>query len=223
LRHLDSKLHERDHVARAQCAQIDYTAAEALVEKSSGDRSVTFDCCGRQPLLSLKMLLIAGRKIVSCRDLGTSRRTCTTIAQELQELCDVVALSTPGLGENALVPAPTAVLVPLDVHIAEIGQHRTALREPTVERQCVLCFDVNDARSKLLVDQRTDERAKMACERTGSAADEGRGRLICPFHDVLLAGGNARQGGMAMSSALRSNARSDRLIYPQRDIVRHGT
>src|SRR6516164_6621561 len=89
-----SKLHERDHVARAQCAQIDHTAAEALVEKSSGDRSVTFDCCGRQPLLSLKMLLIAGRKIVSCRDLGTSRRTCTTIAQELQELCDVVALST---------------------------------------------------------------------------------------------------------------------------------
>jgi hypothetical protein len=151
------------------------------------------------------------------------RAAATTIAQELQELRDVVALSTPGLGENALVPAPPAVLVTLDVHITEISQHRTALREPTIERQCVLCFDVNDARSELLFDQRTDERAKMACERTGSAADEGRGTLICPFHDVLLAGGNARQGGFAMSSALRINTRSDRLSYPQRDIVRHGT
>jgi hypothetical protein len=160
------------------------------------------------------MLFVAGRPIVSCCDLGTGRRTCTTVAQELQELRDVVALSTPGLGENALVSAPTAALVMLDVHIAEISQHRTALREPTVERHCVLCLDVNDARSELLIDQRTDECAKMACERTGSAADEGRGTLICPFHDVLLAGGNARLGGIAMSSALSINARSDWLNYP---------
>jgi hypothetical protein len=216
-------LHERDHVAGAQCAQIDGAAAETFVEKASGDRSVAFGRCGRQPLLSLKMPFIAGRKIVSSCDLDPGRRTCTTISEELQELRDVVALSTPGLGENALVPAPTALLVKLDVHIAEIGEHRTALREPTVERQCVLCLDVDDARPELPIDQRTDERAEMACERTGSAADEGRGTLICAFHDVLLAGGNARLGGIAMSSALGINARSVRLDYPQRDIVRHGT
>src|SRR5262245_30664661 len=141
------------------------------------------------------MLFVAGRKIFSCCDLDPGRRACTMTAQELQELHDVVAFSTPGLGENALVPAPTAVLVTLDVHIAESSQHHTALREPTINRQRVPCFDVDDARSELLIDQRTDERAEMACERTGSATDEGRGTLICPFHDVLLAGGNARQGG----------------------------
>src|SRR5262245_56214611 len=141
------------------------------------------------------MPFVAGRKILSCCGLGMSRRTCTMIAQELQELRDVVALSTPGLGENALVPAPTAVLVTLDVRIAESSQHHTALREPTIKRQRVPCFDVDDARSELLIDQRTAECAKMACDRTGSATDEGRGTLICPFHDVLLAGGNAWQGG----------------------------
>jgi hypothetical protein len=52
------------------------------------------------------MPLIAGRKIVGCCDLDPSRRAYTMI--ELQELRDVVTLSTPGLGENALVPAPTA-------------------------------------------------------------------------------------------------------------------
>jgi hypothetical protein len=108
-------------------------------------------------------------------------------------------------------------------HIAEISQHHIVLREPTVERQRVLCFDVNDAGSELLSDQRTDKRAEMACQWTGSAADEGRGTLIRPFHDVLLGGGIARQGGIAMSSAMSINAHSDRLNYPQRDIVRRGT
>jgi hypothetical protein len=74
------------------------------------------------------MPFIAGRKIVSRCDLDPGRRTCTTISEKLQELRDVVALSTPGLGENALVPAPTALLVKLDAHIAEIGRapHRAS-------------------------------------------------------------------------------------------------
>ena len=124
--------------------------------------------------------------------------------------------------ESSLVIVPTAALVTLDVYIAEISQPHILLREPTVERHRVLCFDVNDAGSELLSDQRTDKRAEMACQRTGSAADEGRGTLIRTFHDVLLAGGIARQGGIAMSSAMSIDARSNRLNYPQRDIVRHG-
>jgi hypothetical protein len=46
----------------------------------------------------------------------------------------------------------------------------------------------------------------MACERTGSAADEGRGTLICSFHDVLLRA-ELPEGGIAMSSALTIDAR----------------
>src|SRR3984893_18777761 len=83
----------------------------------------------------------------------------------------------------------------IDVHFAEISQHYTAFREPTVERQRVPYFDVNDARRVLLVDQRCDKRAKMPGERTSGAVYECRGALIRSFHDVLLAGGSARQGG----------------------------
>jgi hypothetical protein len=39
----------------------------------------------------------------------------------------------PGLGANASVSTTTAVLVALDMRFAEINQHNTALREPTVE------------------------------------------------------------------------------------------
>src|ERR1700746_3750698 len=133
------------------------------------------------------MLPIAGRQIVSRCGLDTGRRAYTVTAQELQQLRHLVPLTTSGLGADAL-STPTAVLVPLDVHFAEISQHNTALGEPTVERQCVPYFDVNDAHSVLLVDQRCDKRAKMACERTSGAVDERRGALIRSLHDVLLAG-----------------------------------
>jgi hypothetical protein len=42
-------------------------------------------------------------------------------AQELQQLRHLVPLTTSGLGADALVSTPTAVLVPLDVHFAEIS------------------------------------------------------------------------------------------------------
>jgi hypothetical protein len=119
----------------------------------------------------------------------------TATAQELQQLHQRLLLTIPGRGTNALVPTPSALLITLDMHIAEINQDHTALPEPTVKRQCVSCFDVNDARSELMIDQRTNKRTKMALERSRSAADEGCGTLKCLFHDVLLAGGNARQGG----------------------------
>ena len=120
------------------------------MEKPPGDRSVALDRCGRQPLLILKMLPVAGRQIVSRCGLDTGRRAYTVTAQELQQLRHLVPLTTSGLGANGLVSTPTAGLVPLDVHFAEISQHYTALREPTVERQCVPYFDVNDARRVLL-------------------------------------------------------------------------
>ena len=67
-----------------QCAQIDQTVAETLVEKPPDDRSVALDRYGRQPLLILEMSPIAGRQIVSRRDLDTGRRARSVIAQELQ-------------------------------------------------------------------------------------------------------------------------------------------
>jgi len=62
------------------------------------------------------------------------------------------ALSTPGIGANALVSTPPAVLVTYDVNLAEISQRHTAIRKPTVERPCVPNPDVNDARRILLID-----------------------------------------------------------------------
>ena len=97
----------------------------------------------RQPLLILKMLPIAGRQIVNRCGLDAGRRAYTVTAQELQQLPHLVAFTTSGLGANALVSTPTAVRIPLDVHFAEISQHYTALRETTVERQCLAYFDVN--------------------------------------------------------------------------------
>jgi hypothetical protein len=81
------------------------------------------------------------------------------------------------------------------MQIGEISQDHAALPQPTVKCQCMSCFDVNDARSELMIESRTNNRTKMNRERTRSAADERRYTLKCPFHDVLLAGGNARQGG----------------------------
>jgi len=87
-------------------------------------------------------------------------------------------IHTTSLGANALVSTPTAALIPLDLHFAEIDQHHTMLREPTVECQCVPCLDVNDARCVLLVDQRCDKRTKMTYDGTSSTANERRGALI---------------------------------------------
>jgi hypothetical protein len=113
----------------------------------------------------------------------------------ISEALDLMALTTAGLGANALASTPPAILVTLDVNIAETIQHHTALREPTVEGPCVPHPYVNDARRVLLVDQRSNKRAKMACERTDAATAKRHGTLICSFHDVLLVGGCARQGG----------------------------
>jgi hypothetical protein len=99
------------------------------------------------------------------------------------------------------------VLVTLDMHIADISQHHTALPEPAVKRQCVSCFDVNDARSVLLVDQRTNKRAKMICERASGAANERDYALICSFHDVPPAGGSARRRNCYVQRALSIDAR----------------
>jgi hypothetical protein len=128
-----------------------------LAEKPLGDHSVALDRYSRQPLLILKILPIAGRQFFSRCGLGADRRTYTLAAQELQQLGHLVALKTSGLSANALMSTPNAVLVPPDMRFAEIGQHYTVLREPTVERQCVSCFDVNDARRVLLVDHVTNE------------------------------------------------------------------
>ena len=70
----------------------------------------------------LKMLLVAGHQIVGRCGLDTSRRAHTVTAQELQQLRHLAPLATPGLGANALVSTTTAVLVALDMHLAEISQ-----------------------------------------------------------------------------------------------------
>src|SRR5271157_1253973 len=185
-------LNEGDPVVRTQRTQIDRAVAEMLVKKLTGNRCVTLNRCGRQPLLILKMVLIAGHQIVSRCGLDTNRRAHAVIAQELQQLRHITPLNTPGLGTNALVPKTSTVLVALDVHLAEISQHNTALREPTIKCQCVQCLDVNDARRVLLRDQRRDKNTKMGCKQTSGAVNELRSALICLFHN--LAGGNTRQG-----------------------------
>src|ERR1700687_5135297 len=159
------------------------------------------------------MMLIAGHQIVSRCRLGTNRGAHTMTAQELQQLRYITPLKTAGLGANPLVPTTSTVLVALDVHLAEISQHNTALREPTVKCQCVPCLDVNDARRVLLRDQRRDKDTQMGCKRTGGAVDERRSALIGSFHNVLLAGRKCPTKRIAMSSDLSINARKVRPNY----------
>ena len=73
---------------------------------------------------------------------------------------------------------PTATLVLLDVDLAEISQRHAAFPEPTVERQCVPCLDIDDARRVLLFDQRCDKRTEMVYQRTGAAASDRGGAFI---------------------------------------------
>src|ERR1019366_3949810 len=114
-------LHEGDPVVRTQRAQIDCAVAEMLVKKLTGNRCVALNRCGRQPLLILKMLLIAGYQIVSRCGLDTNRRAHTVIPQELQQLRHITPLNTPGLGANALVPTTSTVPVALEVNLADIN------------------------------------------------------------------------------------------------------
>jgi hypothetical protein len=97
----------------------------------------------------LKMLPIVGHQIINRCGFDTRRRAITATPQELQQQHQHLVLAIPGRGANTLVPTPSAILVTLDMHIAEISQDHTTLPEPTVKRQCVSCFDVNDTRSEL--------------------------------------------------------------------------
>jgi hypothetical protein len=66
--------------------------------------------------------------------------------------------------------------------------------------------DESDARCVLLVDQRCDKRTKVTCDRTSSTANERRGALIRSFHNMLLAGGSARQRRWLCPARLSTNA-----------------
>jgi hypothetical protein len=176
------------------------------VEKLPGNRPVTLDRCGRQPLIIPKMLPILGRQIVSRCGLDTARRAYGATAQELQQLHHLEAFTAAGLGANALVSTPTATLVPLDVCVPKISQHHTTLRDPTVKSQCVRYFDIDDARRVLLIDQRCHKRAKVTCKWTGGATSERRDILICVFHDASLRAEVPGKEGRAMSSTLSVNA-----------------
>ncbi|WP_373507987.1 hypothetical protein [Thiocapsa sp.] len=72
----------------------------------------------------------------------------------------------------------TATLILLDVNFAEISQRHAAFLQPTVERQCVPCLDVDDVCREPLLDQRGDKRTEIVCQRTGGATDECRGTFI---------------------------------------------
>ena len=154
----------------------------------------------------LKMLPIAGRQIASRCRLDVGGLAYTTIAQEVEQMRHLARLTAPRLSTNTSLSTPTAALVSLDVRFAEISHHYTALREPTVERYCVPCLNVNDARRVLLVDQPRDKLPEMACQRTSGAANESRDARIRSFHDVLLAGGSARQGGLLCPVLCAANA-----------------
>jgi hypothetical protein len=164
------------------------------------------------------MLCIADRQIVRRCGLDTCRWAYTVTAQELQQVRHLVSFTTAGLGANALVSTPTTALVPLDVHFAEIGQHYTVLRKPTIECRRVPYFDVNDVRRVLLVDQGCDKRAKMASEWTSGAANEGRGALIRSSPDALPAGGSASEENFYVRRIERQRA-ADHLNRPTRDII----
>src|SRR5262245_26614294 len=90
---------------------------------------------------------------------------------------------------------PNTTLEPLDVLFAETGQCDTALREPAIEGERVSYFDVDDACSVLLLNQRCDESAKMTRQGAGGTAGERSRALIRSLHALLLAGGSAQQGG----------------------------
>jgi hypothetical protein len=88
-------------------------------------------------------------------------RTSTSSAQEAQQVGYLTSLQLPGLNANASVSGPSTTLEPLDVHFAKIGQYDTALREPAIEGKRVSYFDVDDACSVLLLNQRCGESANM--------------------------------------------------------------
>ena len=100
-----------------------------------------------------KVLLEADHKRIGRYGIDVGGLAHTTSTQELQHLAHVISLATPGLGTDGSMLMPTAALVPLDMDLAEISQRHSALREPTVERHCVQCLDIDDTRRVLLVNQ----------------------------------------------------------------------
>ncbi len=138
--------------------------------------------------------MITGYQILSRCGLDTNRRAYTLIAQELQHLRHSMRLDTPSLRPNTLLPTTSTVPVALEVNLPDIRQHNAALCEPTVKCHRMQCLDINDTRRVLLRDQRSDKDTQMGRKRTGGALDERRSALIGSFHNVLLAGGRARQG-----------------------------
>ena len=103
------------------------------------------------------------------------------------------------------------------------AKHHTALREPTVKRQCVPCFDVNDARRVLLIDQRTDKRDQDGSA-SGPAARPTRAAALSYVRSMMssLRAGMPGKEDRYVQRAEHQRA-VNRLNYPQRDIVRHGT
>jgi hypothetical protein len=114
-------------------------------------------------LLLPKVVLKADGKIVSRRGIDVAGFARTASAQEAQQLAHLVPLTPPRFLTDGLTATPTAALVLLDVNLAELGERRAALREPTIERQGVPCLDMDDTRRVLLLDQRCDKLAEMAC------------------------------------------------------------
>jgi hypothetical protein len=119
------------------------------MEKLKCEPAVGPDRCGSQPLVTPQVLLEADDRYGV--DIGPLAHTSG--AQELQQLAHVESFATPRLRANGSMSTPTATPVLLDVDLAEIGQRHSALREPTVERQCMPCLDIDDTRRVLLVDQ----------------------------------------------------------------------
>ena len=120
------------------------------MEKLPCDGSVAFDRRRGQPLPILKVSPKVGRKIIGRCGVDAGGFAHTETLQEFQQLRHVAPFTTPGLGADRSMS--TATLILRDVSFAEISQGYAAFREPTVERQCVPCLDVDDVRRVLLLD-----------------------------------------------------------------------
>ena len=213
---------ELDDVGGSQFVQVDRVAAEALRQELPRDRRVTLDRGGSQASVLPKVLLVAGHRAsrraskwsmtaahtpCACRKRSTSRTSCCSRRR-------VSGRTGPA--------TPVAPNESFDMAVNEIGQLNTLLLEPTVQRQCMSCPDVDDGR-------RRTARESTGRRTTRDASTVGRWhgtRAIARSHMNVPrcspCGQGRPLGSIPMSSFACATAATSLAASRQRDIGRLG-
>lgn len=153
----------------------------AFVQKLKSESALGLNRRRGETLVVLKVPLEAHDKNIGRDVIDVGGLAYNASAQESQHLAHAISLATPGLSTDGLMPTPPAPLELLDRDVAEISQRHPALREPSIERECMQCLDMNDCRDGLLIRQRRNQVVEMSCQRASGA-------LIGSRHDAPLNG-----------------------------------